>query len=325
VEETVGKTCPIRKRCHARSAVERFGTKFSSQMVVRLASSSALLIQQARTPGVKQESDPLLGEPEAEDTSVTTHPGSGTLIWPNVVLCAAHTVQTVFLRDLQFLFLFECDARTAPGAGEAYTSCEKLETTAQATPIKVLETGYDDGLDYALIAIRWIDLIVSVGFLPASSRGGVERRVVIPRPSFETRGELLAVGHPIPGEPTQAAAGKLISNGQAHPEPAFVPGQASREYGYANFETYYGMSGGGVFNEAGDIVGVVIGDTLADFQKKKKKDKKKFEEQGLAFLNLGLAARAGKSAKRIRQWLGSGPPLLSGDPKPTLIPPEIIF
>ncbi len=227
---------------------------------------------------------------------------------------------------MEFLLFYECNAKTSPAAGATYGACTPLETTPQARVDKELENGNMMGLDYALIAIDWIGGTT----LPGPS-GTPARRIKFPRavsrarPAYDYGGELVAIGHPadraLQGEPTQAAAGTLLSSGEPHPmgKSGFVAGGKSKEYSHVDIKFRDGASGGGIYNEEGHIIGIVTGGHTVD---------------GVwtnSFLNLSLVA--GKIVKdsagshpastRIRQWFrGGGSPLLPGDPQPS---PSVSF
>jgi hypothetical protein len=90
----------------------------------------------------------------------------------------------------------------------------------------------------------------------------------------------------------------------------------SKEYSYANFHARDGVSGGGVFNESGQIVGALS------------RGRKSMKEIG--FLNLWFTADrmvyvdagsnpAYPASARLRRWFGGGSPLLSGDPEPPVV------
>jgi hypothetical protein len=278
--------CAAASRCHvAGKGITSFGTKFSQAKVLELASSSVLLI----------------------DAGASLHVASGVLITPHVLLCASHSLSGATAK-LQGQLLFECDAKTAPGVkpSGSPSSCTPLTTGAHMNIGRVIEDGKDDGLDYALCAVTWI-----------GSQITLPRKVTLPKPDYYYGGALLATGHPVTsykGAPTQASAGALIAAAAhgPHPNPSGPAYSASKEYTYATFNTIDGMSGGGVFNEKGHLVGIVTG----------YRHTATGNEYG--FLNLGLVA--GKTvthggvttpaSARLKQWLGGGPPLLASDPQP---------
>jgi Trypsin-like peptidase domain len=292
--------CSIGSRCHvAGVGIPRFGSKFPSATVLRLASSSVLLI----------------------DTDGPKHVASGVLISRNVVLCAAHSVAGASTK-LEILLFFECDEKTAPGFSPSGTAphaaitppasppppCTPLATVAQAKAGKVIESGDALGLDYALVAIEW-----------TSKKVKFPRQMHFPTPDYFYGDELLAVGHPVvgyKGEPTQAAAGKHIGTAAhgPHPKPKTPEQKGSKEYTYANFRITDGMSGGGVFNEKGNIVGIITGARPGPTRD---------NPYEYGFLNLGLVVGktvagppAGPASARLTQWMGGGSPLLPGDPQP---------
>ncbi|MGD2064366.1 MAG: trypsin-like peptidase domain-containing protein [Nitrospirota bacterium] len=284
--------CRIGRRCHVNGkGLKKFGTKFPQPTVRDLASSSVQLIA-----GGKRLA-------------------SGTLIDPTIVLCAAHTLQTISLRDLEILMCFECSAKTAP-PGEfnqypnkaSWTKCSRLATTAQAKVVHELESGGSGDLDYALVAIEWKNAVeledtdVSAVKLP--------RIPEIPQPSRTFTSELLLVGHPhdsqAQGEPTQASAGKLTRQRGPHPET--LTGDA---YGYATFGATFGFSGGGVFNSRGQIIGVLKGSRLPHART---------GVGGMAFLDLGRVADLTDPSQdqrrgRITRWF-QGLPIRKRDDPP---------
>src|SRR5215216_6532253 len=173
----MGKPCPLGFRCHVEGAgITKFGTKFSPDMVLRLASSSVQLINK----------------------NLSRRFATATLIWPNVILCDAHSLQGPFLlSDLELLLFHECDAKTAPAAHARFATCTTLATTPQAKLYKELESGYGFGLDYSLIAIEWTSFtVVPSSGGSASKQVKFPRAVVLPKPGYQYGGELLAIGHP---------------------------------------------------------------------------------------------------------------------------------
>src|SRR4029077_10050637 len=203
------------------------------------------------------------------------------------------------------LFLYTCNEKTArpePGAGRV--SCETFAEIPQARVSGVLEDGDNLGLDYALLSIEWSSVVPApVG-------------VKIPRPGRKLSSELLVIAHPA-GQPTQASAGKLLIEQGPHPDPSSEEYSKSREYSYANFHSEDGSSGGGVFNENSEIVGVLAGGR-----------KLRSPDREIGFVNLwavvwrstdsGIASRRFRrsASERLQKWFGGGPPLLAGDPGP---------
>jgi hypothetical protein len=283
--------CRIGRRCHVSGkGLKTFGTRFPQKKVFDLASSSVQLV------------------------SGGTRLASGTLIDPTVVLCAAHTLETISLKNLEILMCFECSAKTAP-PGEfvqyrnkaAWIQCSKLDTTPQAKVIQQLESGTADGLDYALLSIEWKNAVpASVADLYVVK---LPRVPEIPQPSRTLTSELLLVGHPQgssqQGEPTQASAGRLTR--QQGPHPNTLTGDA---YGYASFGASVGFSGGGVFNTKGKIVGVLKGVRAYHTPT---------GIGGMAFVDLGRVADLTHPSKdpkrgRISRWLQGLPIRKPGDP-----------
>jgi hypothetical protein len=167
--------------------------------------------------------------------------------------------------------------------------------------LKVLEEGHPDRLDYALILVEWTDLTPG----PAKYNVRVPRDPVAMAPSRTLTRELLVAGHPIPppltmdnAEPTQASAGILLKQ----EAPNFMSGWGS-QYSYASFSTASGMSGAGVFNDAGHIVGVFKGIKAGE---------------GASFLNLGSAADYLPPHSELRHWVRAGRLNRKSDPAPDI-------
>lgn len=285
--------CAPGRRCHvAGKGLTRFGTKFTRDKVLEIASSSVLLIDHPRG----QSPQPF---------------GSGTLISQDVVLCAAHSLSLVG-SNVEILLFYECGPQGSPPGSRdqygldsasvsAWRSCTKLRTKPQGRMLKVLEEGHPDRLDYALLLMEWTDLVPG----PATYNVRVPRDPIAKAPSRTLTRELLVVGHPIPppltmgnAEPTQASAGILLKQ----EAPNFMTGWGSH-YSYAGFSTASGMSGAGVFNDAGHIVGVFKGIKAGE---------------GASFLNLGSAADALRSDSALRQWVREGSLLRPNDPVPDI-------
>jgi len=285
--------CVNAVKCHvAGKGITTWGTKFAQAKVLELASSSVVLVEGTTSRSV----------------------ASGVLIAPNVLLCAAHSIGDELGPNMRGQLLFECDASTAPGVPPRKRSaldpdppapppCTKLTAAPHMKLTTVLEDGSSYGLDYALVAITWLD-----------SKVKLPRKVTLPKPDYSYGGELLAIGHQIDmstkvAEATQASVGKHLAAGDhgPHPDPKTPAHKSAKEYTYTDIYTTFGMSGGGVFNEQGNLVGIVSG----------------FKQGKFAFLNLGLAA--GKTAsiggvtkpvsERLKNWMGGGQPRLSGDPQ----------
>lgn len=282
--------CPIGKRCHVSGkGISKFGSKFPKAMIRELASSSVQLV-------TRDESKRI---------------ASGTLIWPTVVLCAAHSVENLHIDDIEILMFFECDERSAPSGVRKDNNvqpCSPLASDAQARVARILETGGADDLDYALLAIEWKRAREQHGAHVVD----LPRIVTIPRPSHRLSKELVLIGHP-EGQPTQAAVGYLVR--QAGPNPHTLRGT---EYSYATFAATPGFSGGGVFNDRGEIVGVLRGPRRYD---------PNTGVGGMAFLDLGRSAQLIRLAKygfmrpceRIWSWLADQSPLKAGDPRKRIV------
>jgi hypothetical protein len=295
--QAVQTTCPDDRRCHVSGKnLTVFGSAFSTSMVREIASSSVLLI----------------------DHSINAPMASGTLIADTVVLCAAHTMAFTG-SNIDVLMFFECDQATAPpGMSDQYPprdpvrlaawrNCTRLRTNPQAKVVKVLEQGSDTTLDYALLAIQWTELAPD----PQANIVELPRSPVARAASTRFSHEVLCVGHPIliagggggaqtmsDVEPTQASAGILSQQFG----PNLNTGQGNA-YGYANMLTAFGMSGGGVFNDTGEIIGVLTGIVPG---------------KGNVFLNLGEASNQARNS-RLFNYVTQGDPLRPGDPHQTIV------
>jgi hypothetical protein len=287
--------CHIGNRCHVSGkGIKTFGTKFSQKKVVELASSSVQLVGKHAV------------------TSKVTRLASGVLIAPEVVLCDLHSLTSFKAGGTEILMFFECDAKTAPPGAffqyvrtkRSWPSCTELDRKPQAVEVKTLEVGKVDTVDYALLLIKWNDINAGVVTLP--------RIPVMPNPGQEFSSEMLLIGHPQDsqdqGEPTQACAFRLLR--ERGPNPTTGDG-VSYGYGEFNFTKGEGFSGGGVFNDKGQLVGLLKGspgDTLRD---------KGILANHFAFLNLHLAAQRTENDPtrgRLALWFKTGNPLKPSDP-----------
>jgi hypothetical protein len=231
--------------------------------------------------------------------------GSGTLVANSMVLCSAHSLQTWSDSDIakvKIFMFYECDQATAlAGNRNQYRSepdflkCNPIRPTTNpiAAGVKVVERGGPD-LDYALMAITWTD------FTLESTTGTkivqIPRYPVASQVSSSFSKEVILVSHPSE-EVTQVSAGTLLQ--QFGPDPMSSP-PSGLNYGYATFVGEFGSSGGGVFNQSGQLIGVLKGVSATD--------------QGRAFLNLGQVVNA-LPASRIAGWMNQGlPPVKASDP-----------
>jgi hypothetical protein len=270
-------------------------------MVQRLASSCIQLI---------------IPDPKGSSTKVRI--ASGVLIAPEVALVAAHTLQSgIAAGKMEVLMDFECDAATAPpGAksdykGFAFPSCTPLTTTSQAVDVKSLESDTPLSLDYAMVLIKW----------NSASPVKLPRIPVFPKPGYVFSKELLLIGHPQDktqqGEPTQAAAFTLVRDKAPNPT-NLRDAVSANAYGYGKFlfTDGEGLSGGGVFNDQGELVGLLKGNT------------ENVPGGGnwiFCFLNLGMTegiTRGDPRRGRLNLWFttGNNNPLKPGEgssPAPT--------
>jgi hypothetical protein len=285
-------TCDTGKICHINGKGNtKFGTMFPQKLVLTLASSSVQsLLHDGGTDGGTSR---LLA--------------SGTLIEDagefGVVLSAAHTIATITPLDLEIMLLYECDAKSAPSGTEdqyftaSSTSshntqwdkpCTPVAVVPQGKVVNVLEQGHSSDIDYALLLILWNDAYLTNFY--GTKVATFPRAVDPPRPGTTISQELIMIGHP-DGSPTLGMTGKLLKQMGPHPD----SGQG-QDYGYVSFQDLKnvgGFSGSGVFNNAGDIVGVFKGtagpNVPTDLIGKP------------AFLDLGQAAKA-KGTDRLKQW-----------------------
>jgi hypothetical protein len=208
---------------------------------------------------------------------------------------------------------FECDDKTAPPGmsfqyqGNTFPSCTIRATAHQAVDVKVLESSNSSEFDYSMVLIKWNGNPNPIQ-LP--------RKPSLPKPGFVFTNELLLVGHPDgsggQGEPTQGCAFKLVKTGGPNPQ----TGQGdSFCYGEFTFSSGSGFSGGGVFNENGELVGLLKGspgNTISGLK-----------PNNFAFLNLGNCegkTRNDPRRGRLTNWFNTGNPLKPTDGAPTPAP-----
>jgi hypothetical protein len=288
--------CPLGRPCHiSGSGIRKFGTKFPQPLVEELASSSVALVQNGTPP---------------------KRFASGTLVDMDIVLCAEHSLTTLStdeVKALEILLCFECNDQTAPpGARYQYRTtmakwrtCTLLNIQPQATVIQILEKGSATNIDYALLRIEWKPHLISTHQdFPGAKLVKLPRKVRIPKPSRKFSNELLVIGYPWhtqgQGEPAQGIVGTKIREKGPHTL------GGGDDYGYVEWlgSKVGGWSGGGVFNEEGEIIGVLKGQNPAG---------------EIAFLNLGQAADKtdvlpdGLSG-RLGQWFMFGRPRRTSDP-----------
>jgi hypothetical protein len=278
--------CPRARRCHVQGkGLKTWGKTLPHKMISDAATTSVQLIV-----GGKRVA-------------------SGTLIWNNVVLCCFHTIANQTATDFEILLGYEFSAATAPG-GHAdeytknpadYLAGTPLATTAQAKVAELLEQQMD--LDLAFLRIVWTNVKEESSGMKTVK---LPRRPDFPVPSGNVKqgDEVVAVGHPwtdaaTMGEVSQGTAG-VVSKVDG-PKPGTTSGI---EFTYSSMMGRTGFSGAGVFNKAGEIVGVYQG---------------RDPSLGVAFVNLSLAAASFNvssmkpTSPRLRQWLGGGSPLMRGE------------
>lgn len=294
--------CTLGQRCHVNGkGIRTFGTKFPLALVQKIASSCITLV-----------GDDTFSNPPIPNKKIA----SGVLIAPEVALFAAHSINTIGASGVKVLMGFECDAATAPpGMFFQYRgnwpSCTPLATATQAVGVKTLESGNSNEFDYEMVLIKW----------NSGPPVKLPRIPDFPKPGFVFSDEMLLVGHPddpktIQGQETQACAFKLVKT--RGPNPSNVGDPITDDvYGYGEFGFTRGdgFSGGGVFNDKGEIVGLLKGNGVGV---------PGMNPNNFCFLNLGLAA--GKMQNdprrgRLRLWFDGKSPLKSGDggsnPPPT--------
>ena len=290
--------CEVGRRCHvAGQKLKTFGTAFPQATISAIASSSVLLVENAS------------GQPQRPIAS-------GTLISDTVVLCASHSLQGVNPLNIRVLLFHEASAATAPPGNRdqyprndptAWRAGTSLRTNPQAKVVKLLEEGDPLGFDYGLLAIHWTELTAD----PGGNFVAVPRASVLSRsPSRTYSKEVVVVGHPVEVfghsppqtmsdvETAQATVGILTKQ--------FGPNFETNKglsYSYATYSGEFGMSGGGVFNTSGNIIGVLKGWRAG---------------LGGCFLNLGEAA-TGLPTSRLSNWFNGGSALRPGDPSQTIV------
>lgn len=299
--------CKQTKRCHVNGrGLSQWGKTFPAELVKTCSSSAVSLVGK----------DP--------DSGSIRHIASGTLVWNNVVLCASHSLNTVNATEVEIQLFFECDASTSPPGhasdkrknSSAWTSCTITAANPQAKVVEVLEN--HSRLDFAFLRIEWYKVKKTNGQETVS----LPEVPDIPNLGRLSKGkgdEVLLVGHPwganSVSEPKQASAGIVSVAGAPHPKES-----TGNTFSYASFAAGTGMSGGGVFNKSGEIIGLLQGVRY--------KAHEKTGASGNAFLNLATVANTtktnqqGKSAyesPRIRQWYGGGPPLFKHETKSSVI------
>jgi hypothetical protein len=296
--------CSLGQRCHVNGkGLTRFGTKFPLAMVQRLASCCIQL------------TSPNFMNPGNPDLRVA----SGVLIAPEVALFAGHSLtQGMAVGQAKMILDYECDTATAPPGMRyqyypgAWPACTSLATVAQAVEVKTLEFSDKTEYDYGMLLIKWSSV-------SASNTVHLPRVPVFPKLSPSHSDEMILIGHPDDssgqGEPSQACAFKLVK--QRGPNPYNNQGDWF-SYGDFGFSVATGFSGGGVFNDAGDLVGLMSGtpgNIIAGLN-----------PNNLAFNYLALVAgRTMNDPRRGRLllWQTKGDPLKPGDggsvPPPTFV------
>lgn len=294
--------CALGQRCHVNGkGLKTFGTKFPIALVQKIASSCITLV-----------GDDTLSNPPVTNKKIA----SGVLIAPEVALFAAHSINTIGAKGVKVLMGFECDAATAPPGmffqhRSGWPSCTPLATASQAVGVKTLESGTSGEFDYEMVLIKW----------NSASPVKLPRLPDFARPGFVFSNEMLMIGHPdnlttVQGEETQACAFKLVKTNGPNPQNIGDP-ITDDVYGYGEFGFTRGdgFSGGGIFNDQGEVVGLLKGSGTGVTG---------MNPNNFCFLNLGLAA--GKMQNdprrgRLRLWFDGKDPLKTGDggssPSPT--------
>ncbi|MDQ8020330.1 MAG: trypsin-like peptidase domain-containing protein [Moraxellaceae bacterium] len=248
--------CEIGKRCHVYGkGIQKFGTAFSQKMVAQCASSSVQIV--LRQNGTSQRL------------------ASGTLLDKNLVLCALHTLgdfsENVISSSVFVTLQYELAPDSAPPGDEfqhyqqpkVWVSGTLHAGEPQAQVVRILETGQSIGADYALLLIKWIKVRKH-----PSAANVIEppRPIFYPKPGKDLSTELLLIGHPWEdeqrvqqGQPTQASVGKVKYWNQMKPTDVENRRKGAKLYEYGDFVARRGHSGGGVFNQWGQLVGVFNG------------------------------------------------------------------
>lgn len=284
--------CKLGERCHVNGkGLRTFGTKFPLATVQKLASCSIQL------------STNNVNNPSAPDMRVA----SGVLLTSQVAIFASHSINQG-IGTLKVLMDFECDTATAPPGmksqygGSPWPACTTLASSSQAVEVKTLEQSDSSEFDYAIVLIKW-------NTVSSANTVSLPRKPDFPKAAFVFTDEMLLIGHPDDssnqGEPTQGCAFKVINTKGPNPQTG-----KGDEFGYGefNFSNGSGFSGGGVFNDRGELVGLLKGspgNTISGLK-----------PNNFAFLNLGLAegkTRNDPRRGRLTRWFTTGDPLKPGE------------
>lgn len=309
-------TCKQTKRCHVKGkGITTWGKAFPAKSVKDFSSSGVVLVAK-------------------DDNGAIRRVASGTLVHNNVVLCANHSLSTISTVELEIMLFFECDAKSAPAGHSSdsrkhqssWRNCTVLTSKPQAKVVELLEKRSD--FDYAFLRIEWsnkkksngLEIVTLPGFPDIPDVGSLLKGV---------GEEVLLIGHPWDisknGEPKQASVG--VVSVPAGPHPRETEGRAFTYASIAAAKAASGMSGGGVFNKNGQIIGLMQGGRKKSLTIKGP-DGKSTAVTGNAFMNIASVASItekkndGKRdyvSKRIRTWYGGGVPLLRGETKSNVV------
>src|SRR6185503_18110270 len=137
--------CEIGYKCHVNGKdLKTWGSDFSAKVVQTAATSSVQLVfDQKRF-------------------------ASGTLVWPNVVLCAEHSIFNLAPDSIGVLLNYEFTAATAPPGMEkdyrdstgatlpSWTKGIVMQSAPQAKGVKYLEKSNE--FDFAFLLIEWFNV-----------------------------------------------------------------------------------------------------------------------------------------------------------------------
>jgi len=279
VQTQDASVCHCAQRCHVNgSGITKFCSAFPQPLVKKLAKASALIVDASAGP-------------YASGTLIRFFDSTDTLGQYGVVLMAAHSFgmgspSTVKMFDV---------IKAGDASGGSWESDDSVGHTAKWTAgqveggtvdgvvERVLEIGDAGELDYAMVLVRW-----------PNDKESLTRLLDVDLPSAGNYlgNEVVVIGHPgyvkgYSAQSAQAAAGGVRDWGGENFE-SNEKGKKNKAYSSAYLPTSAfttGMSGGGVFNTSGELVGVEKGVDA---------DRKHW------FLNLAAAAEwAGGDSRRL--------------------------